>query len=65
MGHSGKEEEATKVGAPKPNPNWEGGRPPFPSSISPPSFLFYTYLEGLLLLLGKGGILLPEAVGPP
>ena len=31
---------------PKPNPNWEGGRPPFPSSLSPPSFLSYSYLEG-------------------
>ena len=29
-----------------PNPNWEGGRPPFPSSLSPPSFLSYSYLEG-------------------
>ena len=39
---------------PQPNPNWEGGRPPFPSSLSPPSFLSYSYLEGILLLLGKG-----------
>ena len=41
------------------------GWPPFPSSLSPPSFLSYSYLEGLLLLLGKGGILLPEGVGLP
>ena len=32
LGLSGREEEAAKVGAPpKPNPNWEGGWPPFPS----------------------------------
>ena len=32
MGHGGREEEAAKVGAPPQlNPNWEGGRPPFPS----------------------------------
>ena len=47
MGLSGREEEAAKVGAlPKPNPNWEGGGPPFLLSFSP-SF-------PLLLQLGKG-----------
>ena len=47
LGLSGREEEAAKVGAhpPKPNPNWEGGRAPFPSSLSPPSFLSYSKYE--------------------
>ena len=37
LGLSGREEEVAKVeGAPpKPNPNWEGGRHPFPSSPLP------------------------------
>ena len=46
---------------PKPNPNWGGGRPPFPSSSTP------TRKGGNLLLLGVG---LPpwachERAGPP
>ena len=37
LGHSGREEKGAKEGAPppKPNPNWEGGRGPFPSSFLP------------------------------
>ena len=47
MGLSGREEEAANVGVPpKPNLNWGGGRPPFPS----PSLL----LPSLLLLLLEG-----------
>ena len=42
MGHSGKEEEATKVGAPKPNPNWRGSRAPFPSLLLPLPSLCYS-----------------------
>ena len=42
---------------PKPNPNWEGGRPPF-LLPSPSSF-------PLPLLIGRGGVLLPVGVGLP
>ena len=51
--------EGSKGGGapPKPNPNWEGGRPPF----LPPSSPFLP----LLVQLGKGGILLPVGVGLP
>ena len=42
----------------KPNPNWEGGRPPL--SFLPPSSFF-----PLLLLIGKRGVLLPVGVGIP
>ena len=36
MGFSGKEGKGAREGAPpKPNPNWEGGRAPFPSSLLP------------------------------
>ena len=45
-------------GPPKPNPNWEGGRPPL--SFLPPSSSF-----PLLLLIGKRGVLLPVGVGLP
>ena len=61
MGLSGREEEAAKVeGAPppKPNPNWEGG-------AAPVSFLPLSSFLPLLLLLGKGVILLPVVVGLP
>ena len=44
-------------GAPKPNPNWVGDRPPFLPPLSP--FLPF------LVQLGKGGILLPVGVGLP
>ena len=43
---------------PKPNPNWEGDRPPL--SFLPPSSSF-----PLLLLIGKRGVLLPVGVGLP
>ena len=67
LGLSGIEEREGKRGrrAPQAQSELGGGRPPFPSSLSPPSFLSYSYLEGLLLLLGKGGILLPKGVGLP
>ena len=37
MGHGGKEKEATKWGAPSPQPNtnWRGGLPPFPALLLP------------------------------
>ena len=51
---------------PSPNRTREGGgAPPFlPLFLLFPPFS-YSYLEGLLLLLEKGGILLPEGVGLP
>ena len=59
LGLSGKEGKGAKEGArpPKPNPNWEGGGPPFlPPSLLLPSSPTPTW---------KGGILLPEGVGLP
>ena len=60
MGLCGREgKEANEGVLPKPNPNWEGGRPP-PLSFLPPSSSF-----PLPLQIGKGGVLLPEGVGLP
>ena len=50
------------------SPNWtrEGGAPFLPSPFPFPFLPSYSYyLEGLLVLLGKGGILLPVGVGLP
>ena len=35
-------EQGRRCAPPKPNPNWEGGRPPFPSSLLPLPSLSYS-----------------------
>ena len=59
MGHSGKEEEAAKVGVPPQAQSELGGGP------APLSFLPLSSFLPLLLLLGRGGTLLPVGVGLP